>query len=894
VDGRTDVYALGLSLYEVLTRRPAVRGKDFAEVLANVVGADPPAPRALERRVPKDLETVVLKAIEKDPARRYATAAALAADLRSFHDGAPVRARRVAWPVRVWRRARRRPLVTALATSVVVVAALVALLLAHDARRREVERLRRYDELLVRHQFAVHGATDVTSGARAEPERLEEAEAILDEAIRLAPERSDAYLLRVVAPVGSLETRLSDIDRLSSMGLSPRDAHLLRAAILVLAGEDEGAREQEAAADALPEGERTPWMVHYVSGVTLFKKGRYAEAVSRLTLALTRMPPGNLHRTSVYLLRSVAKERLKDVTGALQDVLAIQPEGAVPWSGRKVRAAMLWRRLGQGGTAERLLDEALHEVRAQGTGVGPWRDLCHAAADARDWASAERYTREGMAVHPEDDVLWGRRVQALYHLARHGDAVATAEAAPPSARGNRYLRRFHAASLVVLGRAEEALDVLGDMDAPGDRSLVLGALRRHEEALAAAKENVERSPDSATAHFYVGQMLRDLRRPAEAIEAYRRSIALDPWAPGAHAGLASSLIGLGRMDDALEAAERCLELDPRHADGWHMKAAALEHLSLYERALEAVDRALAVRQERPAALLLQRAGLLQILGRDEEAVGAFDAVPEGHDPCVPVQRAWSLLRSGRWKEALAASEDPPPPPPDRGWTSGKSLFEWAKLRIAAFWAGGDLDGAAAFAAEVLETATGGVALTFLDERVMVLEALGRFDEALEAIEAAKRAMPEHAEHLRDFRIRVLTGAGRFDDALRENAASPNHSGLTTILQRAGRNVEARAAAKALADGHPEHRSAWTLAVAGEHDAARAQRPWEWLPETRWEALARAETHAMLGETDDAIRWLEKAAAWGFRVSARAAPYPVFEALRADPRFVAVWRRITLP
>ncbi len=110
-DERSDVYSLGVVLYELLTDRLPFEGPAHA-LLAQVIEDVPPAPRTLERDVPADLEAVVLKAMAKRPADRYATAAALAADLRAFLDGERVRAARWSLFGRVRRVLDRRHLDT--------------------------------------------------------------------------------------------------------------------------------------------------------------------------------------------------------------------------------------------------------------------------------------------------------------------------------------------------------------------------------------------------------------------------------------------------------------------------------------------------------------------------------------------------------------------------------------------------------------------------------------------------------------------------------------------------------------------------------------------------------------------------------------------------------------
>jgi WD40 repeat protein/tRNA A-37 threonylcarbamoyl transferase component Bud32/tetratricopeptide (TPR) repeat protein len=122
-----DVYALGAILYELLTGRPPFRAATVAETLAQVRSQEPVPVRQLNPAVPRDLETIALRCLEKEPGRRYASAQALAEDLRRFLEGAPIVARpvgRVEWAVK-W--ARRRPAAAALlAVSVLAMVSVTA------------------------------------------------------------------------------------------------------------------------------------------------------------------------------------------------------------------------------------------------------------------------------------------------------------------------------------------------------------------------------------------------------------------------------------------------------------------------------------------------------------------------------------------------------------------------------------------------------------------------------------------------------------------------------------------------------------------------------------------------------------------------------------------------
>jgi tetratricopeptide (TPR) repeat protein len=504
IDARTDVYSLGATLYEALTLRAPFHEAAPVEIFSMVVSKNPTPLRGIDSRIPRDLATIVEKAMEKDRARRYADAGEMARDLRFFAEGAAIRAKHIGPLGRAWRTAKRHKALTSLAAAVVILAAVGAAAAVRALRAELAWNELEYAALCIKAEDEVARGSEMGSGpwVLVGGEHAARARAFLDRAIDVDPDRPDAYFGRALLPDAQIGARLDDLDAARARGLGETTYHLSRALIFQTTGHGEQSDDEERVADTVQEASKSEDF--YFRARIAMSRGARGEAIEAFTAALQSAPAESFVRRMSLFGRALARETEADLLGAIEDLAALVQSGAAQ-PGVRVRLASLWRRAGHLDRAEQTFRETLEETRGRNSALA-FRELSSACQACRE-------------------VEWEERVS---------------EAA---------VRSFGS-----------------DVDVWIARSAVLWAVNRTEEGLEAADRAVALAPADARAHLERGRRLATLARLERAVEAFETALALSPGSVDACGGLAEALFRLNRRDDAVAAWDPALAAardDPR-------------------------------------------------------------------------------------------------------------------------------------------------------------------------------------------------------------------------------------------------------------------------------------------------------------------------------------------
>jgi tetratricopeptide (TPR) repeat protein len=322
----SDVYSLGTILYELLTGRPPFVGESPMDTVMQVLHDEAVPPSRLQTKTPRDLETICLKCLHKDPARRYPSAKELADDLERFRAGEPIQARRVSATERLLKWMRRRRAVTALVlVSIAAVLSLAAGVGWHFRERHSIEQSRHnYQQFLQSRDdalfYGIYGTlftdTDAARNRSATDAVARKALALMNVAVEgqgqpvLDSTLSDSeksevltgcyellLLLADVAAAGLPEQELAAperakqalalLDRAAQLRPSTPAYHLRRARLLRQVGDEDGARQEQIRAETLPTAGAFDY---FLRGQERFLQGEVEQGCVDFRAALAASP----------------------------------------------------------------------------------------------------------------------------------------------------------------------------------------------------------------------------------------------------------------------------------------------------------------------------------------------------------------------------------------------------------------------------------------------------------------------------------------------------------------------------------------------------------------------------------------------------------------------------
>jgi serine/threonine-protein kinase len=642
-----DVYALGAILYECLTGRPTFNAVTPLETLEQVRSREPATPSSLNRQVPRDLETICLKCLRKEPERRYSSARELADDLGRFVRGEPVAARPIGVAERLRKWVWRRPAAAGLLAAVVLLVAVggVGTWLLYQQRATTRDRQAQTDRevrgLLERARGLLTGAwqaqdlaqltatlaegnraVDIARSGEASAAVRQEAEAFRGEADeRLERAKKNRALLDAVLDVsGPQETRPD----------TPDGAGLLR--VLNLPSADEqyaaGFRRWGLDMDRMAEAE----VVERLRAEPDVVVQELIAALDGWMMERRRGRPQaqwrRLFRIAEQLDRSDRHHRLRAL---LVDGLPPRAEWVAGLVGVGSPWSALWEPA-RGVTWRHLL-----EVRKE---IDPRKEpaltvvlLAQACAAVGDTAAAERVLRQAATAHPGQVVL----LDALGKLLERQGPPRLEEAIGyyRTARGQRHhLGISLSRALFSAGRAAEAGEVMQELvllqpdnaafyyylgnaayyqkkyaeaeaayrktidlnpglaDAYNNLGSALTVQEKHREAEAVLRKLIHLKPDYAMAYTNLGSALNSLKRYGEAEAVLRKAIDLKPDYAEAHCNLGSALLGQERHAEAEAVLRKSIDLKPDLAIAYNNLGNALSVKGKHREAEAAFQKAI--------------------------------------------------------------------------------------------------------------------------------------------------------------------------------------------------------------------------------------------------------------------------------------------------------------
>jgi tetratricopeptide (TPR) repeat protein len=618
-----DVYALGAILYELLTGRPPFRGETAAATLQEVITRDPVPPTRLNSTVPRDLDTICLKCLHKEPGQRYASAAALADDLRRFGEGRPIQARPLGWGARSWRWCRRNPMAAALVATGLVLVGLASgggVWLVRQRADRQAEAARHDAELHSEIATAVAQAASFRQGFH-----FREARELLEQARqRLEPAGPGDLRRRVDQALAGLDlVQRLDAAQLRTLTLVDRQFDFARAERLIAAAFAEAGLGQKG-----DDIEATAAAVR-ASAVS-------AELVAALDECAGLTADIERREWLLAVARKVDPDPARDHLRQL--ALRQDPE---LWRDRD-RLAQLARELRVAESSPQLV-VTLARIARQNRGDGlALLTAAHAQFPQDFWLNFELsadlfwsqqyeeslgYCRTAVALRPQSGQAYNNLGATLYALGRVDEAIdqlqRSLELGPKLAAAHGNL----GGALHNKGRLDEAIDHLQQalkidpmfVAAHINLGAALYSKGRLDEAINHYQQALKIDPTAARAHASLGEVLRAKGRPEEAIDHLQQAVRLDPNSAVAHNNLGFALRSKGQLDEAINHYQQALKIDPKYAAAYCNLGGALHARGRLDEAIDQCQQALKIDPKFVVAHL-NLADVLRHKGRLEEAI----------------------------------------------------------------------------------------------------------------------------------------------------------------------------------------------------------------------------------------------------------------------------------
>jgi tetratricopeptide (TPR) repeat protein/tRNA A-37 threonylcarbamoyl transferase component Bud32 len=665
-----DIYALGAILYEMLTGRPPFKGSSMMETLHQVVFDDVVPPSRIQPRIARDLETICLKCLEKEPQERYTSATDLAEDLRRYLDDVPIRARRTPLWERGWKWVRRHPTTTTLiGLGTAAALALVIGMVRADANRRAADRAE--DQRVA----------DVTKRS----------EQLLDafQSQLLVRDWGDGRLIRNLT---DLVAGLKKESRL--VGLRGRAEHMLESAERGARDEADGRRDREWQRQFIEHRDAAFFSATRYTGADLPTDAQKTRAAARLALATFANPDVPDRWTFGPPPRTLPPQEQAEIVDGCYQLLLVLAEAVtetLPGEDPVLQAERGLKILDQASALRAEPTPTYHRLRAvclegKRDGDGAKREqeaanrvqpttvldhflVGHDAYKRRDWKTALEEFDTTLRMQPGH--FWALCESAITSFQINQPSVAK-----PSLNGCIEQRRDYPWLFVLRGFASGLMAVqaraAGKTLGFTDESIEAGVeaqFKAGEDDFREALRLLASSPNDELRYAVLNDraLIRfQLGRLDDSVADFREAIRVDTRHYNAFASLAQILQRQNHWDEAVAQFTQAIALEPQMAALYRGRAAVLEERDDQTKehradALRDLDEA--IRREGPGKLVLagdqrERGELLRRDGRFEEALAACDeALKIAPDfNAAHRLRVWVLLDLNRADEVIRSCD----------------------------------------------------------------------------------------------------------------------------------------------------------------------------------------------------------------------------------------------